>query len=138
MRATAFSSSSSFKLLDLIDLTIFPDSNLKLGKIKPFTTVCITHFHVSAVPLFLSYLSSSKITELCFFIHFQRIDVKNKRCFSGLSLISIILWEYCENNIKRFWYYSYENKRIISRKAKRLFLLRLFKAFPPVRLYLFS
>ena len=36
-------------------------------------------------------------------------------CFSGLSLISIILWEYWENTIKTFWYY-YKNKRIISWK----------------------
>ena len=78
-------------------------------------------FYVSEVTLHLSHkLSSSKIKEICFFIHFQLIDVRNNRCFSGLSLISIILWEYCEN-IKTFWYYSYENKWIISQKVVRLF-----------------
>ena len=42
LRMTAFSF-SSFKL-DLVDLTIFPDLNLRMAKIKPFTTVCITKF----------------------------------------------------------------------------------------------
>ena len=38
LRITAFTS-SSFKL-DLVDLTVFPDSNLRLAKInKPLTTV---------------------------------------------------------------------------------------------------
>ena len=40
LRTTA-SSSSSFKL-DLVDLTVFPDLNLRLAKIKSFTTVCIS------------------------------------------------------------------------------------------------
>ena len=40
LRATAFSS-SSFKL-DLIDLTVFPDLNLRLAKIKSFTTTFIS------------------------------------------------------------------------------------------------
>ena len=84
---------------------------------------------------FFPMLSSSKTMELCFFFHFQRTDVKNNRCFSCLSLISIILWEYCENNIKTFSCYSYGNKWIISRKVKILFSLRLFKASPPVRWY---
>ena len=87
---------------------------------------------------FFTVLSNLKFTKLCLFIHFRWIDVKSNRCFGGLSLISIILWEYCENNIKTFWYYSYENKRIISRKAARLFFLRLFEAFPPIGLCLFS
>ena len=39
LRTIAFSS-SSFKL-DLADLTIFPDLNLRLAKVKPFTTECI-------------------------------------------------------------------------------------------------
>ena len=62
---------------------------------------------------FFPMLSSSKMAELCFFIHFQRIDVKSNRSFGGLLFISIILWEYCENNIKAF----YENNRIISWKT---------------------
>ena len=37
------SSFSSFKLL-LVDLTVFPNLNLRLGKIKLFTTVCIAKF----------------------------------------------------------------------------------------------
>ena len=41
--------------------------------------------------IFFPMLSSLKITEICFFKHFQLIDVKSIRCFSGLSLISIIL-----------------------------------------------
>ena len=40
LQTTAFSS-SSFKL-DLVDLTAFPDLNLRQAKIKPFTTVCIS------------------------------------------------------------------------------------------------
>ena len=38
LRTTAFSS-SSFKL-NLLDLTVFQDLNLRLVKIKPFTYVC--------------------------------------------------------------------------------------------------
>ena len=38
---TTVSSSSSFKL-DLVDLIVFPDLNLRLAKIKSFTTVCIS------------------------------------------------------------------------------------------------
>ena len=41
LQTTAFS--FSFKL-DLVDLTVFPDLNSKLAKIKPFTTVCISKF----------------------------------------------------------------------------------------------
>ena len=37
------SSSSSFKL-DLVHLTVFPDLNLRLAKIKPFGAVCISKF----------------------------------------------------------------------------------------------
>ena len=84
---------------------------------------------------FFSMLSSSKITELCSFI-FNKLKSK-VTCFSGLSLISIILSEYFENNIETFSCYSYENKRIISRKIARSFLT-FFKAFPPIRFYLFS
>ena len=87
---------------------------------------------------FFPMLSSTNIMEFCFFKHFQLTDVKSNRCFSGLPLISIILWEHCENNIKTFWFYSYENKWIISRKILRFFFLRLFKTFPSMRLYLFS
>ena len=39
---------------------------------------------------FFPVLSSSKITVLCFFIDFQRIEVKSNRCFGGLSLISTV------------------------------------------------
>ena len=42
LRTTA-SSSSSFKL-GLVDLTVFPDLNLTLAKIKPFTTICVSNF----------------------------------------------------------------------------------------------
>ena len=89
--------------------------------------------------LLSTVLSSSKFTKLCLFIHFRWIDVKSNRYFGGFSLISIILWDYCEKNIKTFWYYSYENKRIISRRVVRLifFFLRSFEAFPPIGLCLF-
>ena len=116
---TAFSS-SSFKL-DLVDLTVFPNSNLRLAKInKPLTTVCLSKFsrfcsHTSSL---LRY-QAQKLRNFVFFIHFQWTDVKSKRCFGGLSLISIILREYCENNMKTFWYYSYENKLVISWKIVR-------------------
>ena len=138
LQTTAFSS-SSFKL-DLVDLTVFPDSNLRLAKInKPLTTVCVSKFsrfccHASSC---LGY-QAQKLQNISFFIYFQWIDVKGNRSFGDLSLISIILWEYCENNIETFWYYSYENKLIISWKNVRLFFLSLFKALPPIRLYLFS
>ena len=123
---TAFSS-SSFKL-DLVDLTVFPDSNLRLAKInKPLTPVCVSKFSrfCSHASSFLRY-QAQKLQNFVFFIHFQWIDVKSNRCFGGNSLISIILWEYCEN-IKTFWYYSYENKPIISWKIVRLFFLNYSK-----------
>ena len=71
LRITAFSS-SSFKL-DLVDLTVFPDSNLRLAKInKPLTTVCVSKFsrfwsHASS---FLRY-QAQKLQNFVFFIHFQ-------------------------------------------------------------------
>ena len=40
---TTTSSSSSFKLFS-VNLTVFPDLNLRLAKIKPFTTVRIAKF----------------------------------------------------------------------------------------------
>ena len=132
---TAFSS-SSFKL-GLADVTVFSDLNLALT--NAFYNSMHTKISIFLqARLFFSMLSSLNITELCFFIHFQRIDVKSNRCFSDLSLISIILWEYLENNIKTFWYSSSENKWIILRVVGRFFFfffffLRLFKVFPPIR-----
>ena len=140
LQTTVFCS-SSFNL-DLVDLTVFPNSNFRLAKInKPLTTVCVSKFSrfCSHASSFLRY-QAQKLQNFVFFIHCQWIDVKSNRCFGGLSLISIILWEYCENNIKTFWYYSYKNKLIISWKIVRFFVLflRLFKASPLIRLYLFS
>ena len=91
------------------------------------------------VPTRLSFLNDpcllfyhvQKFTKFCLFIHFPCFDIKSSRCFSGLSLI---LWEYYKNNIKTFWYYSYENKQIISWKFVRLTFFRLFEAFPPIGL----
>ena len=69
---------------------------------------------------FLNCFNTFKsLPKFCFLIHFRWVDVKSSRCFGGLSLISIILWEYCEKNIKTIWYYSYENKQIISQKVVR-------------------
>ena len=78
MRATAFSS-SSFKLLDLIDLTIFPDLNLKLGKIKPFATVCITKFSRFCSPAssLLSY-QVRKLRNFVFSFIFKELTSKIK------------------------------------------------------------
>ena len=53
------SSSSSFKL-DLVVLTVFPDLNLRLEKIKPFTTVCI-----SKLSRFCSHASSFLSYQVC-------------------------------------------------------------------------
>ena len=85
---------------------------------------------------FSTILSGLKVYQTLF-VHSFLMSWRN-RCFDGLSLISILLWDYCETNIKTFWYHSYENKRIISRKVVRLIFLRLPEAFPPVGLYLFS
>ena len=106
-------SSSSFKL-DLVDLTVFPDSNLRLAKInKPLTRVCVSKFSrfCSRASSFLRY-QAQKLQNFVFFIHFRWIDVKSNRCFGVILLISIILWAYCDN-FKTFWDYSYENKLII-------------------------
>ena len=134
LQTTAFSS-SSFKL-DLVDLTVFPDSNLRLAKInKPLTTVCVSKFSrfCSHASSFLRY-QAQKLQNFVFFIHFQWIDFKSNRCFGGNSLISIILWEYCENNIKTFWHYSYENKPIISWKIVRLIYFEIIRSFPTYRI----
>ena len=131
---TAFNS-FSFKI-DLVDLTVFPDSNLRLAKInKPLTTVCVSKFSrfCSHASSFLRY-QAQKLQNFVFFIHFQWIDVKSNRCFGGLSLISIILWEYCENNIKTFWYYSYENKLIISWKIVRLSFFEIIQSVPTIKI----
>ena len=48
MQTTVFSF-SSFKL-DLVNLTTFPDLNLRLTKINPFTTACITKFSCFCSP----------------------------------------------------------------------------------------
>ena len=72
LRTTAFSS-SSFKL-DLVDLTVFPDSNLRLAKInKPLTTVCVSKFSrfCSHTCSFLRYQTQILQNLVCFFIHFQ-------------------------------------------------------------------
>ena len=66
LRMTAFSS-SSFKL-DLVDLTVFPDSNLRLAKInKPLTTYAYQNFHVSAVTPLLSHVIKLKNYRTLFF-----------------------------------------------------------------------
>ena len=110
---------------------MFPDSNLRLAKInKPLTTVRVSKFSrfCSHASCFLHY-QAQKLQNFAFFIHFQWIGVKSNRCLRGLSLISIILWAYCEN-IKTFWYYSYENKLIISRKVVRLTFFEIIQNVP--------
>ena len=128
LRTTAFSS-SSFKL-DLVDWTVFPDSDL-IQINKPLTAVCVSKSSrfCSHASSFLRY-QAQKLQKFVFFIHFQWIDVKINRCFGGLSLISIILWGYCENNIKMFWYYSYENKPIMSWKVVRLIFFEIIQSVP--------
>ena len=128
LRTTPFSSSIK---LDSVDLTIFSDLNLRLAKInKSLTTGCVSKFSrfCSHASSFLRY-QAKKLQNFVLFIHFQWIDVKSNRCFSGLTLISIILREYWENN-KTFWYYSYENKRIISWKIVRLFFFEIIQSVP--------
>ena len=130
LQKTAFSS-SSYKL-DLVDLTVFPDSPLRLAKInKPLTTVCVSKFSrfCSYASSFLRY-QAQKLQNFIFFIHFQWIHFKSNRCFGGNSLISIILWEYCRNNIKTFWYYSYENKPLILWKIVRLIFFEIIQSVP--------
>ena len=79
---------------------------------------------------------AQKFTKFCLFIHFRWFKVKSS---GRLSLISIILWEYCQNNIKTYWHYSYENKQIISWKAVRFFFFEIIRSVPTNRLvYIFS
>ena len=71
LQTTAFSS-SSFKI-DLVDLTVFPDSNLRLAKIKkPLTTVWVSKCSCfcSHGSSFLRY-QAQKLQNLGFFIHIQ-------------------------------------------------------------------
>ena len=68
---------------------------------------------------FSAVLSSSNVYQILMFIHFRWVDVKS---FSGLSLVSIILWAHYENNIWAFWYY----------------FLRLFETFPPINKIMFT
>ena len=58
LRMTAFSS-SSFKL-DLVDLTVFPDSNLRLKLINLLQQYAYQNFHVSAVTPLLSHVIKLK------------------------------------------------------------------------------
>ena len=93
------------------------------------------NFHVSKVTFFLSCVINLKITELGFFMSFQWIDVKNNRCLRGLSLISIILWEYYKKiskyfDIKTLCYYSLKNKRIISLKIEKLIFFETIGSVP--------
>ena len=86
----------SFKL-ELIDLAIFPDLNLKLLKLRLLQQYVYENFRVSTVIFFFPMLSSSKVT--CFyFVHFPW----NK----------IILRENCEDKVQKLWYYSSENSRM--------------------------
>ena len=105
---TAFNS-FSFKI-DLVDLTVFPDSNLRLAKINKHLKIV----RVSKFSRFCSHCSSflcyqaQKLQNFVFFIHFQWIEFKSKRCFDCLFFISIILWEYCENNSIQYNMPSYD------------------------------
>ena len=89
--AIRFSGSSSFKL-NLVDLNVLPDLNLRLAKLSLLQQSVYQNLHVAAVTLFLSYVAKFENYGTLFFVHFQRIDVKSNRCFSGLPLISIILY----------------------------------------------
>ena len=64
-------------------------------------TRCITR--VSFYKRSLLFYQAQKFNKFWLFTHFEWADVKSSGCFSGISLISIILWKYCENNIKTFW-----------------------------------
>ena len=46
------------------------------------------------------------------------------RCTTRLSFYK---WSYFESNIKKFWYYSYANQKIISHKIIRSYFYGLFK-----------
>ena len=66
LRTAVLKNIYSFKL-ELVDLTIFPDLNLRLAKIKPYTTTRTSK--VSEVTLRLSHkLSSSKIKDFFSYI----------------------------------------------------------------------
>ena len=134
LQTDASSSSSLFKL-DLVDLTVFPNLHLRL-KFQPFTTVCISKFSnfCSHPSSFLCY-QVPKLQNFIFSFISSELTSKVTDVSAGPSVLSIILWEYYENDMKTFWYYPYENKRIISRKIVRIFW-RLFKVFPPIRLSL--
>ena len=97
--------------------------------VPPAFTLCTTRVFFINDP-FSTVLSSSKFTKFSLFIQFRWVDVKNNRFFSGLSLISTILWEYCKKNVKLFWYYSYENKRKLSQKVVRLIFLKITRSVP--------
>ena len=101
-----------FLLYHLLPLVVTRCHSLSL------VPLVVTRYHLmyhSSVTLWtiLSPLCyhAQKATKFCLLIHFRWVDVKSSRCFSGISLISIIWWEYCENNIKMFSYYPYENKK---------------------------
>ena len=93
------------------------------------TKIYLDHYFIVCLMYILTFLlhsgsystilSSSKVYQILFVHYFQRVDVKSNICFGGLYLISIMLWEYCEN-IKTFWHYSCKNKRIITGKVVRL------------------
>ena len=69
-RLLSSSSFSSFKL-DLVDLNVFPDLDLRLAKIKPFREVCISKFSVSVATLLLSYVIKFENYQILFFHSFS-------------------------------------------------------------------
>ena len=76
LQTTAFSS-SSFKL-DLVDLNVFPDSNLRLAKInKPLQQYAYQNFHVFAgVPLFSYVIKLKNYRTLFFSFIFNELNSK--------------------------------------------------------------
>ena len=80
------SSSSSFKL-NLVVLTVFPHLNLRLEKIKPFTTVCISKFS-----RFCSHASSLLSYQVCKLRNFVFSFIFTELTSKVADVSAVFLW----------------------------------------------
>ena len=100
-----FKNTYSFKLY-LVDLTVCPDLKFETGKNQAFyNSIYIKIFTFLLSHFFFPVLSSSKITELCFF-HAFSIDFNSnmfQRSFSDLNNLMRILREYYQNILILLW-----------------------------------
>ena len=71
---------------------------------------------VSKFSSFYSHVSFFLCHQVQKLLNFSVSFIFNELTWKVADVLAVFygfLWEYCENNVKALWYYSYENKRII-------------------------